>query len=229
MSKPNSPFMRRIRSFVKREGRLTPGQARALEKSWPIHGRDVSMGPLPQAKNAVLEIGFGNGSSLLEMALAAPARQFIGIEVHRPGVGALLIGMAENQIENLLVYQEDAIEVLTHCVPDASLARLQLYFPDPWPKKKHHKRRIVQPDFAALVLQKLQPGGVFHLATDWENYAEHMQVVMDAAPGFENMAGAGQYSPKPNYRPTTKFEQRGQRLGHGVWDLLYCKSALATF
>lgn len=223
MSKPNSPFMRQIRSFVKREGRLTTGQQRALETQWPVYGRDLTMGDLPQAQGAVLEIGFGNGSSLLEMALAQPTQQFIGIEVHRPGVGALLIGVAEQEVKNLLLYQDDAVEVLTQCIADNSLARLQLYFPDPWHKKKHHKRRIVNSEFAALVLRKLMPGGIFHLATDWENYAEHMLTVMDLAPGFENLAGQGKTSTKPAYRPTTKFEQRGQRLGHGVWDFLYRK------
>lgn len=221
MGKQNPPIMRKIKSFVKREGRLTLGQTRALDELWPRYGHELAAGMIEVAENTVLEIGFGNGSSLVEMAAAAPETSFIGIEVHRPGVGALLMGVEKQQLSNLSVYQDDAVEVLQQCIPDNSLARVQLYFPDPWPKAKHHKRRIVQFEFAKLLHQKLQPGGVFHLATDWQPYAEYMREVMEAAPGFDNVAGKNEYSPKPAYRPTTKFEVRGQKLGHGVWDLLY--------
>jgi tRNA (guanine-N7-)-methyltransferase len=231
MSKQNTqPILRKIKSFVKRQGRLTIGQAKALTDDWQQYGRSVEQGPLvvkdvfANNNHLIFEIGFGNGQSLVSMALATPDYNYLGIEVHRPGVGMLLRGIEAEQLTNIRIYQEDAIDVLEQCIPDHSLSRVQLYFPDPWPKKKHHKRRIVQPEFAALIHRKLCAGGVFHMATDWQNYAEHMLAVMDAAPGFSNQAGQGNYSPKPAYRPTTKFEQRGQKLGHGVWDLLYVRS-----
>lgn len=226
MSDPGNPF-RRIRSFVRREGRLTPGQARALEKWLPEYGvpendRLLDLGALfGRTAPVLLEIGFGNGDALLEMAAKHPGWNFIGIEVHRPGVGRLLMHAGEQGLSNIRVSNRDAIEVLERQVPDASLHRVMLYFPDPWPKKRHHKRRIVQPGFTRLVARKLEAGGEFHLATDWENYAEHMLEVMESAPGFTNTAGQGNFSPRPVDRPLTKFEQRGQRLGHGVWDLVY--------
>jgi tRNA (guanine-N7-)-methyltransferase len=222
MSKQNPRFMRQIKSFVKREGRLTVGQEKALAQLWPVYGLEVSQG-LIDSQNAVLEIGFGNGKSLVTMAATAPEQAFIGIEVHRPGVGALLMGLQEHDATNVRVYQEDGLEVLEHCIKDNSLARVQLFFPDPWPKKKHHKRRIVQQRFLDLVGQKLQPGGILHMATDWYPYAEHMLEFMRDQPLFKNCAGVNNYSDKPAYRPTTKFEVRGQKLGHGVWDLLYKK------
>ena len=175
------------------------------------------------ARNAktVLEIGFGNGSSLLSMAQQQPHLNFIGIEVHRPGVGALLMSIEREAVKNIRIYQEDAVEVLQHCIADQSLYRLQLYFPDPWQKKKHHKRRILQPAFVDLVRRKLKPGGIFHLATDWQDYAEYMLLTMDSSVGFTNLAGANNFAEKPDHRPTTKFEQRGQKLGHRVYDLIY--------
>ncbi|HEX7047656.1 MAG TPA: tRNA (guanosine(46)-N7)-methyltransferase TrmB [Gammaproteobacteria bacterium] len=220
-------LQRRVRSFVRREGRLTPGQARALETWLPEYGIPKNDEPLDFAslfgRNAptLLEIGFGNGDTLLEMAANHPEWNFIGIEVHRPGVGRLLMHAGERGLTNIRVSSRDAIEVLEQQVPDASLERVMLYFPDPWPKKRHHKRRIVQPEFVQRIARKLATNGEFHLATDWENYAEHMLHVMDAADDFKNIAGKGQYSPRPDDRPLTKFEQRGQRLGHGVWDLIY--------
>lgn len=219
------PF-RRIRSFVRREGRLTPGQARALEQWLPTFGLPDDDTPLDfnaifdRAAPTLLEIGFGNGDALLEMAQRHPQWNFIGIEVHRPGVGHLLKQAGELGLQNLRVSSRDAVEVLEKQVPDASLARVMLYFADPWPKKRHHKRRIVQPGFAQIVARKLEPGGEFHLATDWENYAEHMREVLDVAPGFTNTT-PGNFAPRPEDRPLTKFEKRGQRLGHGVWDLVY--------
>lgn len=216
-----------MRSFVRREGRLTPGQARALEKWLPAYGMPDDDHPLDLAAlfgrpaPTLLEIGFGNGAALLEMAARHPDWNFIGIEVHRPGVGRLLMHAGEQGLSNIRVSSHDAMEVLERQVPDASLHRVMLYFPDPWPKKRHHKRRIVQPDFARLVASKLEKGGEFHLATDWEDYAQHMLDVMDAATEFTNLAGKGKFSPRPGDRPLTKFEQRGQRLGHGVWDLVY--------
>ncbi|MFO7602586.1 MAG: tRNA (guanosine(46)-N7)-methyltransferase TrmB, partial [Gammaproteobacteria bacterium] len=217
-----TPFMRRIRSFVRREGRLTRGQQRALDELWPRYGIEAGAHTIDlaacfgRAASTVLEIGFGNGASLAEMARANPQNNYLGIEVHRPGVGNLLLQLEAEAIDNVRVICADAVEVLQEMIPDAALDRVQLFFPDPWHKKKHHKRRIVQPAFVALLRQKLTPGGVFHLATDWQDYAEHMLTVMSAAEGFVNLCGAGQYAPRPAYRPLTKFEQRGQRLGHGV-------------
>ncbi|MEY1663202.1 tRNA (guanosine(46)-N7)-methyltransferase TrmB [Isoalcanivorax beigongshangi] len=219
--------MRKVRSFVLREGRLTTGQQRALETLWPKFGLRQADGRLDAAavfgRDAarVLEIGYGMGASLATMAETAPEQDFIGIEVHRPGVGALLMEIEARGLTNLRSYCDDAVDILEHCIPDASLARLQLYFPDPWHKKKHHKRRIVQPAFIALVQRKLAPGGVFHMATDWEDYAVHMLEMMEAAAGWTNLSGAGHYAERPAWRPETKFERRGARLGHGVWDLLY--------
>jgi tRNA (guanine-N7-)-methyltransferase len=163
------------------------------------------------------------GDSLLQMASAAPEQDFIGIEVHPPGVGRLIASAEEQQIKNLRVYLADATDVLNECISPASIHRLQLYFPDPWHKKKHNKRRIVQPQFVQLIRDKLEVGGVLHMATDWQHYAEQMLEVLDVAPGFKNRVGEEQYSPRPDYRPLTKFEKRGERLGHGVWDLLYQK------
>lgn len=221
--------LRTIRSFVRREGRLTIGQQRALDALWHRYGIDNAATPLDldalfgRAAPRILEIGFGNGASLAQMAAAQPQCDYLGIEVHRPGVGALLLQIEELQLANIRVICDDAVEVLRQCIADDSLDRVQLFFPDPWHKRRHHKRRILQPEFAALIQRKLKPGGVFHLATDWKDYARHMLAVMSAAPGFGNQAGAGQYAPRPDSRPLTKFETRGQRLGHGAWDLLFEK------
>ncbi|GAB3027494.1 tRNA (guanosine(46)-N7)-methyltransferase TrmB [Bowmanella dokdonensis] len=222
-----SVYIRKIRSFVKREGRLTRGQARAIESHWPAMGLSIEQGMLDfgqvfgRQAPVVLEIGFGMGKSLVEMAMAEPDKDFIGIEVHRPGIGVCLMDAGEAGLTNLRLFEHDAVEVLAQCIPDNSLTRLQLYFPDPWHKKRHHKRRIVQPEFAQKVRQKLAPGGVWHMATDWENYAEHMLEVMGQAEGYRNLSQSGDYVPRPDFRPLTKFEQRGHRLGHGVWDLLF--------
>lgn len=219
--------LRTIRSFVMRAGRTTLGQEKALEEVWPVFGLELSGGRIDfeqvfgRKAPTVLEIGFGMGESLIAMAKAAPEMNFIGIEVHRPGVGRLLSRIAEESLSNIRVYSDDAIEVLDKCISDNSLETLQLFFPDPWHKKKHHKRRIVQAEFAQTIKAKLQLGGCFHMATDWENYAEHMMEVMEVAPGFENKAGAKQFSPQPETRPVTKFQRRGEKLGHGVWDLIY--------
>jgi tRNA (guanine-N7-)-methyltransferase len=172
----------------------------------------------------VLEIGFGMGDSLLQMAAADPETDFIGIEVHPPGVGTLINEAQAQGIENLRVYLADANDVLDECFAPQSIDRLQLYFPDPWHKKKHNKRRIVQPQFIQQVREKLRPGGVLHMATDWQHYAEQMLETLDEAQGFINTAGSGHYAPRPDYRPITKFEKRGERLGHGVWDLIYQKT-----
>ncbi|MEE8058539.1 MAG: tRNA (guanosine(46)-N7)-methyltransferase TrmB [Pseudomonadales bacterium] len=220
---------RRIRSFVLRSGRMTAGQQSAYNKHWPDKGLSLDDGQMDYCKvfgrstTVVLEIGFGMGASLVEMAKAAPEQDFIGIEVHLPGVGKLLHSMEEHNVDNIRVYCDDAVEVLKNSILDNSLDRLQIYFPDPWHKKKHHKRRLIQPDFIQSLHAKLKTGGVIHLATDWEHYAEQMMEVMTGAQGFSNQAETLCFSPRPDYRPTTKFEKRGERLGHGVWDLLFEK------
>ncbi len=222
-------YLRPIRSFVRREGRMTAAQRRALQELWPRFGLDSGGVPLDLAAcfghvaPVILEIGFGNGESLLAMAAAQPQTNFIGVEVHRPGVGQLLMLLAERGIGNVRLVCDDAKEFLARQVPDASLHGLQLFFPDPWPKARHHKRRLVQPDFVQLVRRKLRVGGRLHMATDWQHYAEHMLAVMTQAPGYRNEAGAGQYAARPGHRPLTKFERRGQRLGHGVWDLVFSR------
>ena len=220
-------YISKVKSYVKREGRLTKGQAKSLETYWPsmgieyqdttidlrdVYGRDA---------NTVVEIGFGMGKSLVEMADAAPEVNFLGIEVHRPGVGSCIGDAGEKQLSNIRLMEYDAVEVLKNMLQDKSLHRVQLYFPDPWHKKRHHKRRIVQPEFVELVRQKLAIGGTFHMATDWEPYAESMLEIMKEAPGFSNTAQDGDFVPRPDYRPITKFETRGQKLGHGVWDLIF--------
>jgi len=225
------PHHRRIRSFVRREGRLTPGQQKALDELWPRYGLSAQERldvPATFGRRAplTLEIGFGNGANLAAMAGAEPDGDFIGIEVHRPGVGRLLKTIAEHRLGNVRIFCDDAVEVLNRCIDDHSLDRILLFFPDPWPKTRHHKRRIVQPAFVSLLARKLRGGGLLHMATDWQAYAEHMLEVMEASPAFGNTAGPGRYAPRPAYRPVTRFEQRGQRLGHGVWDLLYRRNGI---
>jgi tRNA (guanine-N7-)-methyltransferase len=223
----NASHQRSIRSFVQRQGRITVSQQRALDELMPRFGlqHQAESFDLPaifgRSAPLWLEIGFGNGDSLAEIAANHPDIDFIGIEVHLPGVGKLLNSIEQRELTNLRVICHDAVEILRDCIPDGALARLLLFFPDPWHKKRHHKRRIVSPDFAELVRQKLAVGGVWHMATDWEPYAEWMLEHMDAAPGYANTAGKGQCGERPNYRPETKFERRGLKLGHGVWDLLY--------
>lgn len=222
---------RPIRSYVRREGRMTAGQQRALETLWPEYGIEPDESPLDlkrvfgRAVPVTLEIGFGNGEALLAMAAAHPERDYLGIEVHRPGVGQLLNGLAAGGLSNVRVIIGDASEFLAQRIADGSLDAVHLFFPDPWPKQRHHKRRLVQLGFAALVRRKLKIGGVWHLATDWEDYAEQMRVVLEAAEGFGNTAGAGCFAPDPGERPRTKFEARGRRLGHGVWDLRYQRAS----
>ncbi len=216
-----------MRSFVLRAGRMGSGQQRALDElgpryllpyqaapaDWPAHfGRQA-----PQ----VLEIGFGMGQATAQIAAARPDLDFIGVEVHQPGVGALLREIGERQLGNLRLVQHDAVEVLTHMMVPDSLAGVHIYFPDPWHKKRHHKRRLIQPAFVDLLVSRLAPGGWLHCATDWEDYAQQMLQVLGDAPGLKNTAPG--YAPKPELRPLTKFEARGLRLGHGVWDLYFVK------
>lgn len=222
--------LRKIRSFVRREGRLTKGQEQAMNDCWPTMGIDFKEEMLDwqqvfgNSNPVVLEIGFGMGASLVEMAKNSPEKNFIGIEVHSPGVGACLMAARDAGVTNLRVMCHDGVEVFEHMLPEKSLDTVQLFFPDPWHKKRHHKRRIVQPEFAEMLRKKLKVGGVFHMATDWENYAEHMIEVMEQAPKYKNQATEGQYVPRPEDRPLTKFEQRGHRLGHGVWDIKYART-----
>ncbi|MBP8170894.1 MAG: tRNA (guanosine(46)-N7)-methyltransferase TrmB [Pseudomonas sp.] len=221
--------MRAIKSFVMRAGRMTEGQQRGLEQGLPKFGLALSDGlrdfdqVFGRSAPRTFEIGFGMGHSTLLMAAAAPEQDFIGVEVHRPGVGALLNGALAQNLSNIRVYTCDALEVLRDCVADASLDRVLLYFPDPWHKARHHKRRIVKAEFAELVRQKLKVGGVLHMATDWEPYAEYMLEVMQVAPGYRNLAADGRCVERPSERPVTKFERRGERLGHGVWDLKFAR------
>lgn len=223
----NNQFLRPIRSFVKREGKLTKGQKNALEKAWPCLGVDLDDEQLDLASlfgreaPVVLEIGFGNGASLAEMAAASPETNFFGIEVHRPGVGSLLVHVLHQGLENVRVSADDAVQVLNQQIPDQSLDRVQIFFPDPWHKKRHHKRRLIQPEFVNMLCDKLKKEGVIHAATDWENYAEHILEVLEGCSMIENTADG--YAPKPDYRPGTKYEARGKRLGHGVWDLVFKK------
>lgn len=220
-----------IRSFVIRAGRITDGQKAAFDQWWPHYGLSLFDGPLDTTAQfkrdapLVLEVGFGMGDSLLAMAMDAPGTNFIGIEVHPPGVGRLINNAGRDQVANLRVYMADAVDVLEDCIDDNSLDRFQLFFPDPWHKKKHRKRRIVQPEFVAQIERKLKPGGSFHMATDWEQYAEYMMEVMCAAPGFTNAAPEYCFAERPAYRPKTKFEARGEQRGHGVWDIIFNKNS----
>ncbi len=218
----------RIRSFIRRQGRLTPGQELALDQHWPQYGLEPELDydfsqVFGRQAPLIVEIGFGNGDSLAKMAAANPDHDYIGIEVHKPGVGHLLILLNEQGLTNVRVYCHDAIEILEQKLPDHSLAGLHLFFPDPWHKKKHHKRRIVRPSFVDLLNKKLQMDGYFHAATDWQHYAESMLEVLSASEGLKNTSLSQDYCERPDYRPLTKFEQRGLRLGHGVWDLIFRK------
>ncbi len=221
--------LREIRSFVKREGRMTKGQQRAMDDIFPEMGVNYSEQLLDleqlfgNQQPVVLEIGFGMGKSLSEQAAANPHLNYFGIEVHKPGVGACLLLAEEYGLKNLRVIQHDAVEVLRHMIPLQSLSGIQIFFPDPWHKKRHHKRRIVQPKFIELCHSRLCANGFMHLATDWENYAEHMLKAMQATEGWKNLSETGDYIPRPDDRPLTKFEHRGEKLGHGVWDLMFEK------
>ena len=220
-----------IRSFVLRQGRITSGQERALAEHWPRYGLEVdenlrvdAASLFGDARELILEIGFGNGESFVQMAEDAPQQGFVGIEVHRPGVGHALVLAAAAGIDNLRVIRHDAVAIIRDHVPDGALSRVQIYFPDPWPKARHHKRRIVQRAFTDLIWRKLRAGGEIHCATDWEDYAEWMRDVFAGDPKWQNLGGADGFAPRPDWRPQTKFERRGERLGHGVWDLRYRKT-----
>ena len=219
---------RPIRSFVMRTGRMTMGQTRALEELWPRYGVEFSPQVLAldetfgRAAPRTLEIGFGNGEHLAALATAHPERDYFGVEVHRPGVGHLLLLASTNNLTNVRASSHDAVEVLREQIAPASLDEVLVLFPDPWHKKRHHKRRLIQPPFVELVASRLRAGGVMRLATDWEEYALQMLEVLTAARGlFANLSPSGDWMPRPEARAPTRFEKRGARLGHGVWDLAF--------
>ncbi|WP_082672441.1 tRNA (guanosine(46)-N7)-methyltransferase TrmB [Luteimonas abyssi] len=222
-----TPGHRAVRSFVLRQGRFTEAQQRAFDALWPRFGLDYAGTPrdfdteFGRRARRVLEIGFGNGEALRFAARQDPDRDHIGIEVHAPGVGRLLNALAEDGSDHVRLYHHDAVEVIEREIADGALDEVRIYFPDPWHKKRHNKRRLVQPAFAALLVRKLAADGRLHLATDWHDYAEHMWDVLDATEGLRNRAGPRGQVPRPAWRPQTHFETRGQRLGHDVWDLLY--------
>lgn len=218
-------FRRGIKSFVLRAGRVGPGQQRALDELAPRFCVEYSAQPIAlsdvfgNTHPVVLEIGFGMGETTAQIAAARPDTNFLGCEVHLPGVGALLKRIGEQGLQNLRIVRHDAVEVLQHMIAPSSLAGAHVFFPDPWHKKKHHKRRLIQPALVALLASRIAPGGYLHCATDWQDYAEQMLAVLSAEPQLRNTAA--DYAPRPDYRPLTKFEQRGLRLGHGVWDLVF--------
>lgn len=220
---------RRIRSYVLRQGRLTKGQEKALTENWPKFGIDYTpeMLDLPkifgrQESLKVLEIGFGMGETTATIAEGMPERDFLGVEVHTPGVGALLKLIDEKLLSNVRIIQHDVVDVLNHMIADASLDGVHIFFPDPWHKKRHHKRRLIQAEFVKLLCSKLKSGGYLHVATDWQEYAEWVLDILKVEPLLTN--SAKDYAPKPAYRPLTKFENRGIKLGHGVWDLIFTRS-----
>jgi tRNA (guanine-N7-)-methyltransferase len=217
---------RHIRSFVLRQGRFTPAQQRAFAQHWSRYGLDPRIAldpahPFARAAPLVLEIGFGNGEQLLWSAQHEADKNFIGIEVHRPGVGRLMNALAAHNVDNVRLYNYDAIEVLQHCIAPASLAEVRIYFPDPWPKKRQQKRRLIRAEFVELLATRVVRDGRLHLATDWADYAAQMLIVLEASTSWRNSASAERFVPRPAWRIETHFEQRGRRLGHGVWDLLY--------
>jgi len=218
---------RSIRSFVTRTGRITEAQERALEVLWPKYGVEFTPTPLSldtlfgRHAPRIVEIGFGNGDNLAKTAAEHPERDYLGIEVHRPGVGRLLLALEEGQLTNVRLICHDAVEVLARQIPPASLDEVVILFPDPWPKKRHHKRRLVQGAFVELVTERLAPGGLIRMATDWQPYAEEMLATLRANPRLLNLAADGAYIPRPADRIVTRFERRGERLGHDVWDLAF--------
>ena len=222
---PDGPPRRGIRSYVLRQGRTSPAQTRAVETLLPRFGVAYQPEPIDlaalfgRAAPTVLEIGFGMGETTARIAQALPETDFLGVEVHTPGVGALLRQVEEKDLTNVRIVQHDAVEVARNMIAPGALAGMHVFFSDPWPKKRHHKRRLIQPPFVELLASRLRPDGYLHLATDWEEYAVQMLEVLSAEPSLGNSAAG--FAPRPDYRPLTKFEQRGLKLGHGVWDLVF--------
>ncbi|OGT44680.1 MAG: tRNA (guanosine(46)-N7)-methyltransferase TrmB [Gammaproteobacteria bacterium RIFCSPHIGHO2_12_FULL_38_11] len=220
---------REIKSFVKRQRRVTARLQKAHDLAWPQFGIIATEEKLNlneifnRNSEKICEIGFGHGDTLLPMAINNPDKDYLGIEVHEPGIAVVMMGIIENNLSNIRVIQNDAVKILQNNMPDHSFSRIHIYFPDPWPKKKHRKRRIIQPEFVQLLRKKLIPGGLIHCATDWEDYAKHMMAVLSEAEGFKNAVGDHQFADneKLKLRENTKFEKRGVKLGHGVWDLLF--------
>jgi tRNA (guanine-N7-)-methyltransferase len=217
-----------IRSFVLRQGRVSSAQRRAVDTLLSVYGIVYAPGALVfeqvfgRRAPAILEIGFGMGETTAQIAQAHPENDYLAIEVHTPGVGSLLKCIAESGLGNLRLVQHDAVEVLQHMIAPASLAGAHIFFPDPWPKKRHHKRRLIQPAFVALLASRLAPGANLHAATDWQEYAEQILAVLAAEPALANTVPG--FAPRPDYRPLTKFESRGLKLGHGVWDIIFRKT-----
>lgn len=227
MSEERHPLYGKVRSFVHRRAHITPGQQAALERLLPQWALPYTAQPLHfdsvfgRHAPTILEIGFGMGETTEQICLRRPQDNFLGVEVFNAGVGAMLKRIEQSGLHNMRIIQHDAVEVLQTMIPECSLAGVHIYFPDPWPKKRHHKRRLIQPPFVQLLASRLQTGGYVHCATDWEPYAEQMLAVLSAEPALHNTADG--FAPKPDYRPQTKFETRGFRLGHGSWDLLFTK------
>ena len=225
----DAPHHRPIRSYVLRQGRVSKAQQRAHDALLPLFG--IPYAPeiidldsvFGRSAPKILEIGFGMGETTAAIAARYPENDYLGIEVHTPGVGSLLKQIQERGLTNVRVVQHDAVEVLTRMIALRSLAGVHLFFPDPWPKKRHHKRRLIQPAFAALLAGRMKPGAYLHVATDWEDYAEHILATLSADPAFQNTADG--YAPRPAYRPQTKFESRGLKLGHEVWDIVFRRLA----
>jgi tRNA (guanine-N7-)-methyltransferase len=228
MSSDESNKFKQIRSFILRQGRITVAQQHALD----LYSKKYCLDPaieydfqqvFGRTAPLCLEIGFGNGDSLVQIATANPEKDYIGIEVHRPGVGHLIMNLEQQNLKNVRIYCHDAIEIIEQRLFNDCLDAVHLFFPDPWPKKKHHKRRIVNDRFIELLGKKLKSGAYFHAATDWQNYAESMLALLSASNSFSNQSPSKDYCERPDYRTRTKFEQRGIRLGHGVWDLIFTK------
>lgn len=225
----NTKHLRTIRSFVLREGRLTKGQFHALEKYWKNYGIDFSRKQLDlthcfgRRAPKILDIGSGMGDSTLQLATQHPENDYLAIEVHRPGVGALIRQAVNKDIKNIRIINHDVMEVLHYQISPESLDEVYVFFPDPWHKKRHHKRRLLNPPFLELLIPKLKSHARLYIATDWADLAEHIQMVCDKTSGLRNLAGAGKVSPRPNWRPFTKFENRGHKLEHNTWDFIYTK------
>jgi tRNA (guanine-N7-)-methyltransferase len=225
---PGNSRERSIRSYVLRQGRVSNAQRRAYDSLLPRFGIAYTAEPVDldgafgRAAPRILEIGFGMGETTAEIAAAHPQNDYLALEVHTPGVGSLLKALAERGIANVRIVQHDAVEVLAHMIPPASFSAAHIFFPDPWPKKRHHKRRLLQPPFVKLLASRLEPGGYVHVATDWEEYAQQILEVLSAEPALVNTSAG--YAPRPEYRPLTKFEQRGIKLGHGVWDVIFTRA-----